>query len=384
MGIKIKIKTDLCNLFMMHLKRGEIKKFKDKRRKEIYTKTDLSKKQKESINKFFKENYGKKVPFTWHKYYTSFTGNFDVRYIPEMLYIPEFEFFENSKREYAKVIEDKNILPIFAKYVDVYMPSLYVQCINGILKNNKGEPLSGMEEVVKIIDNKEVFIKPSVDSNSGHGCKLLNIRDGIDMNTGKSCKEILTTLGENYLVQEKIICHKSLRDIYDKSVNTFRVITYLFNGKVWHMPVILRIGQGGAVVDNAHAGGMFIAVDDNGDLHKTAFTEFNKRYDEHPDTKLKYESYNIPNVKGIIDAAYRMHNLIPQLGCINWDFTLNEECKPVLIEANVLGGSIWLPQIAHGKGAFGDNTEDILKWIRENKKKNYNERIIKHLSSERE
>ena len=35
----------LCNLFMMHLKRGEIKKFKDKRRKEIYTKTDLSKKQ---------------------------------------------------------------------------------------------------------------------------------------------------------------------------------------------------------------------------------------------------------------------------------------------------------------------------------------------------
>ena len=60
---------------------------------------------------------------------------------------------------------------------------------------------------------------------------------------------------------------------------------------------------------------MFIAVDDNGDLHKTAFTEFNKRYDEHPDTKLKYENYNIPNVKGIIDAAYRIHNLIPQLGC---------------------------------------------------------------------
>ena len=49
----------------------------------------------------------------------------------------------------------------------------------------------------------------------------------------------------------------------------------------------------------------------------------------------------------MIETAERMHRSIPQLGVVNWDFTLDEDGTPLLIEANVLGGSIWLFEIAY-------------------------------------
>ena len=59
-----------------------------------------------------------------------------------------------------------------------------------------------------------------------------------------------------------------------------------------------------------------------------------------------------------------MHAAIPQVGCINWDFTINEEGIPVLIEGNMLGGGIWVIEMVHGCGPFGQHTTDVLKWIR--------------------
>ena len=44
-------------------------------------------------------------------------------------------------------------------------------------------------------------------------------------------------------------------------------------------------------------------------------------------------------------------------------FTINEEGEPVLIEANINGGSVWLFQMAHGYGAFGEDTAEVLRWL---------------------
>lgn len=97
--------------------------------------------------------------------------------------------------------------------------------------------------------------------------------------------------------------------------------------------------------------------------HYTAFTEFNQRYTHHPDTHITFKGYHIPHMSKLIETAEHMHAFLPQCGIYNWDFTINKEGVPVLIEANTGGGSIWLAQEAHGKGIFGDNTADILQWI---------------------
>jgi hypothetical protein len=187
----------------------------------------------------------------------------------------------------------------------------------------------------------------------------------------------LKTMGNNFVVQERIVCSDSIRKINPSSVNTFRVMTYFWDGKIQCAPVIMRIGRNGSFLDNAHAGGLFIAVNQDGTLHKTAFTEFKISFTEHPDTHVVFDGYKIDNFDKVIESAKRIHAAMPQLGVVNWDFTIDKDETPVLIEANTSGGSIWLFQMAWGCGVFEENTVGILEWIKEKKK---NEHFAYHLS----
>ena len=126
----------------------------------------------------------------------------------------------------------------------------------------------------------------------------------------------------------------------------------------------MRIGQGGSFLDNAHAGGMFIAIEDDGRLHKKATTEFNESYYEHPNTHFVFENGCIPLLPEVIKSALKMHAAVPQCGVVNWDFTIDETGEPVLLEGNFISGSVWLSQMAHGKGPFGDKTEEVLQWLK--------------------
>lgn len=139
------------------------------------------------------------------------------------------------------------------------------------------------------------------------------------------------------------------------------------DGKIYHMPIILRIGRNGKRLDNAHQGGIFIGVTDDGYLLKEAHSEFNDRFEEHPDTHIKFDNYKINNFDKIIKAAHNLHALDPQVGCINWDLTLDSNEDVMLVEANMRYGSIWLIQMAHGVGCFGENTEKILQFIKKNR-----------------
>ncbi|MBQ8033257.1 MAG: hypothetical protein IJ266_04840 [Elusimicrobiaceae bacterium] len=344
--------------------RNEIKKFQNPRRVAIWSKVHLSQEQKTQIDQFYLKNYGQKVAHTWHRHYTAFTSNFDVKYFPELFYIPEFEHYLHSYNSaYTKAISDKNIISYLAQAIGVATPKVLCSRASGLFRDATGNLLS-LRDFQKLLGNiGEAFIKPSVDTSSGVGCAVIHMKDGKDILSSKSADTIIQELGDNFIVQERLICHESLAALYPHSVNTFRIITYQWKDKILHTPIILRIGQGGHNVDNAHAGGMFIAVDEDGTLHQTAFTEFNQQYTQHPDTHITFKGYHIPYISKLIEAAEHMHAFLPQCGIYNWDFTINKGGVPVLIEVNIHGGSIWLAQMAHGKGIFGDNTADILQWI---------------------
>lgn len=352
----------------------EKRKYNDKRRVAIYKKISLTHEQKNQIDTLYGVNYGKKVPYIWHRHFMAFTGRFDAKYFPELLYIPEFEAYMNLNKAYNYVFSDKNILPFFTESAGVRIPKTILSCVKGIFRDNKNHIIDINDALKLLYDVGKVFIKPSVDSGSGKNCAMVNISSGIDLISEKTVEQIISNMGENFVVQELIVCHKSISDIYPNSVNTFRIITYLWKDKVNSVPTIMRIGRGGNFIDNAHAGGMFIAVEDDGTLHKTAFNEFKEEFDFHPDTKICYEGYKIELFPQVLLAAKRMHEMIPEIGVVNWDFTIDSEGKPVLIEINISGGSIWLPQMAHGKGAFGENTDEILRWMAHMRKTPISER----------
>lgn len=364
----------LDNLEHINAVMGEKKKFRDKRRIEICNSTKLSQEQIDSVEKLYKNNYGKKIPLTWHKSYTAYTGRFDKYYFPEILYIPEFERYMNYNQSLANVLEDKNLLYVFAKASNVRMPRMYLSCQAGIYKDAENKVLD-FEKACSLISNIGVcFAKPSIGTDSGRGCEVYCLVNGTDTKSGKTSDMILKDLGKDFTIQERLVCHESIRKIYDGSVNTFRIMTYRWKNQIIVAPIIMRIGRGGSYLDNAHAGGMFIALSDDGTLHKTAFTEFKEEFVEHPDSKLKFEGYRIPLLPNVVDAVKKMHYSLPAIGVINWDMTLDESGQPVLIEANVNGGSIWLFQMAHGCGVFGERTPEILRWLHKMNETKYSDR----------
>lgn len=357
-------------------------KYRGKKTSWIWKSVKLTKEQKRSIDQFYKQNYGKKIPYTYHRLFTGFTGNFDPQYIPEMLYAPYLERFTTDPH-YGNVFTNKNTLSIFARGLNVKMPQNIVMCSKGQFYDTDFNKIT-LSDATKLLHNVgKVFMKPTIESNGGRGCAIGNFVDGIDLNTKLSASDTLSAFGDDFCIQELLVCHESIRKIYPNSVNTFRVITYILEGEVYCCPIIMRMGLGGSFKDNASAGGIFIAVDDDGTLHKSAFTEYRKEYTVHPDTNIPFENYKIEHMDKVIELAKRLQSAIPQVGLVNWDFTINEEGEPVLIEANmkndVQAGSIWLPQMAHGKGAFGNNTAKVLQYIRRAKKMSYSKRKKKNL-----
>lgn len=261
----------------------------------------------------------------------------------------------NPYVDYVNVIADKNILSSFARSVGCKMPKTIQSCQKGFVS---GEQVRG-----------KAFIKPSVDTNSGYGCRIIDIdNNGKDIITNESFDFIISRYGGDYVIQEVVSCHKSISKIYSQGVNTFRIITYRWKDKIKHIPSVMRIGRGGNYLDNAHMGGVFLGIKDDGTLCPTAFTEFKESFEKHPDTNVVFDGYKIGLFPLVLEAAHKMHAIIPQIGLINWDFTIDAEGHPLLIEANTAGGSIWLTQMAHGTAAFGEDTAEILQWMRKMKK----------------
>ena len=334
----------------------------------------LSAAEKAAVDALFKKNYGQKVTYKWHSFYAGHNGVFSADYIPLSLYYSEVEYFMNPNKAYIKVFEDKSIISLIARSVGIKTPRALLTGSRNCFYDENGNSIH-IDGVTEFLKNAgEVFIKPSVDSCSGRGCKRYKIKDGVDVLSGESVQSILKNAGSHFLIQNVLRNHKSIADVYSKSLNTFRIITYQWKGKFYNTPVILRIGRNGSTVDNACAGGIYIGVDSNGKFHEKAHSVKGEELTHHPDSGIVFNDYSILPIKETINSALKMHRMLPMLGIVNWDFTIDEHGDPVLIEANIAGGGMWMVQIAHGIGLFQERTPEILRWLKWIKSVPLNER----------
>ena len=354
----------LSKLSKFWLTRYEYKKIKDPRRIKLINSVTLIEEEKSKIDNFYKINYGKTISHNWHRLYQSYTGNFDEKYFPEFLYIPYFEMIMNPKG-FSEVFEDKSITGLLTLNTDIKYPKIYISAVNGIIRDENYNIISLKKAIENIISlgEKKLFIKPCVDSYGGKGCSILNLKK----ETKTSLENKLQEYNKNFLVQECVESHESLKKLHPESINTFRVITYILNDKVYYCPIVLRMGIGKSNLDNVSSGGIFIGVKDDGKLCNTAFTEFQTRYTKHPDSGIVFSEYKIPYMQKIIDGAIKLHSKVPQLGIISWDLTLEKNGEVILIESNLREGSIDMAQMAHGCGIFGENTASILQYLSKKK-----------------
>lgn len=113
-----------------------------------------------------------------------------MNYFPELLYIPEFEHFMNYQTEYAHAFENKNVLPQIAKAAGIRMPERLYQCTSGYGTNAQGQHEPIESAVKRLRDAGDLFLKPSVGTSSGVGCRLVHAENGVDTLTGEVLADI--------------------------------------------------------------------------------------------------------------------------------------------------------------------------------------------------
>lgn len=334
------------------IKKATIAKVNDA--KKLWEQVSLTSEQIKEIEAI----YGPKLDTRWHRHYQYYTGKFDAKYLPEIIFSPVMECKLNPKY-IAKEMEDKSRIPLlYASVPGIKIPETVVLNTSGIYYDRNSNVITRAKALELVKQHLEMYdeavMKPIRDTGGGEGVIILSQENFSDF-----------TYERNFIIQERIVNQDDIRALNPSSLNTMRVITYICEDKIWCAPIALRMGCGSSRLDNICAGGMCIGVKENGELCPEAYVEnMETRYTEHPYTKIKFEGYRIKNIDKVIYAAIECHKRTPHMKMASWDFTLNEKGQATLIEVNLNGQSVCFPQYTHGKSLFGENTQKMLEILK--------------------
>lgn len=152
-------------------------------------------------------------------------------------------------------------------------------------------------------------------------------------------EEIIIRLQDNhYIIQDLVEQHEVINAIYDKSINTLRLITIYNqrNDSVIPLSGILRIGVNGNVVDNWAKGGLLVGVDlKTGKLNEYGLYKHGcgTKTDCHPNSGVKFEDVTLPYIQEAIEQAKKLHCEQKGIKVIGWDIAFTKD-GPMFIEGN--------------------------------------------------
>ena len=129
---------------------------------------------------------------------------------------------------------------------------------------------------------------------------------------------------------------RQMSSLYNKSVNTLRILTFCENKKVYILKFILKIGNGGAV-DNFSSGGMYTFVDESGKVYVPAIDEEGNVFEVHPISKKKIVGFEIPKYKEVVDFVKELALVVPKVRYVGWDIAITDD-GPVVVEGNNFSG----------------------------------------------
>lgn len=177
-----------------------------------------------------------------------------------------------------------------------------------------------------------VIVKP-IDQACGRNVEKINVENL------SSIADLYNSLitKKQFLVEDCIVQHPKMSNIYPNAVNTLRIVTVTKNNKVNIMFRSIRMGNDGNVVDNFNHGGLFTTIDENGIIRKPAVDKKGNIYSNHPYTNTKLVDFEVPLFDKAIEYVKSMAISIPEVGYVGWDIAITEN-GPVVVEANPFPG----------------------------------------------
>lgn len=294
------------------------------------------------------------------KYYQMFKSleRYDSDFVSDDIFMPFILRCLNDEKE-SVAYEHKGMYDVI--FGDIIMrPPTIVNCINGTYYSAKRELVSKKEVIFLLKQENACIIKPSTGSCMGRNVRIIKATDNVD--------EILSSYGDNFIVQKIIKQSTKTATFNASSLNTFRITTLNINGVVSLCTILFRCGQIGSVVDNGAAGGLMVGVYEDGHFRDFAYNNKYQKYFEAP-SGIRFSDGYIPTMPLIVEEIKNVHRIcLPNMGFAGWDIALDENDSPIMIEVNLSWPGIQFEQLCPGQPIFGDRTSELISFVQTKKK----------------
>lgn len=300
--------------------------------------------------------------YRFFSHYCGFTPNI----VPEDIGHSIIEEMLNPK-SYRRVYSDKNLFPFIVGSDNV--PRTILCRINGGCLLDSAFRYADKDISFYTDSIDRLILKPTANSSSGRGIVLFcrNNYSFVAVNEGIILtKDYLVDYAKDFCLQEAIKQHHFMNSLCSSAVNTIRLCLYrsVKNDKPIITASILRIGKNGSIVDNAHAGGMFIGIDaTTGKLGQHVMDQFGNKSETWNGIDFTNKDLFIPNWDMVLDFAKNIGRRILHHRLIALDIAIKEDGKPVLIEYNINCFSYWLFMLTNQE-CFGDYTDEVIEYCK--------------------
>lgn len=253
----------------------------------------------------------------------------------------KINYTEIGMRHKKNLFQDKNYQPYFA--YEMQFPASIIHCVDGEFYD-KDCHLIDVERANRILtDYEKVVFKKSIFSGHGEGVKLCEKNEYSQMIRNWE-------RDGNYVVQEVVSQCNEFALLNDSSVNVVRMTTLFWDGIIYVLGGILRVGAPGSFCDHLGYNGInprIIGIQDDGILYD---------YSIDPDGEMIYEDCYGKKTGGLVVPKYdemkniakKVHEHYPHNRIIGWDFTVDRNHDVICIEYNPDQPGIIQTQMAVG------------------------------------
>ena len=301
----------------------------------------LSKDAENKIKSFWKQYIHSDIPTTYHSTIAYILGHepedLHLYVSPYVMYVHLADILNPPSA--VKTLSEKLLFPLL--FPSVKQPQIIIGYYHHSFITSDYIP---------------IIVKPSINTLGG---KNVTIYNNYNEETLKTVFESYQK--KNFVIQELIEQSSEMAILNPTSLNTIRVTTLLMNGRCTVLSKMLRHGGPGMKVDNMTSGGFGVGIKNDGSLTFASSDTDGLRKDIHIEG-FKYNSRRIPSFPSICDIATRLHYTIPQCCIIGWDFALDKNNTPILIEANFYHPEISSQQILEGQPIFGNRIQEVLEF----------------------
>ena len=183
----------------------------------------------------------------------------------------------------------------------------------------------------RFIADRQVIIKKPADGALGKGVERIELAQY----AGEERALFDALLKDGAVMLEDLLVQSAeMASFHPSSVNTLRCISFNTPEGVCVPFCLMRTGQGGAVMDNAGAGGIIFGIDEKTGVGNTdGCDEAGNRFRVNPDSGVAFKGFQVPEFEQAMALCRKVALRAPTVRCIGWDFAHTDQGW-VVIEGN--------------------------------------------------